>query len=164
MEVGLVRQYLVVANQTLGGDHLIQAIRERMMHEPSKFWVLVPATEPAHYAEVGYGMGYASGAGVNPYGMLAGVEPATMSNSGESAARQRLDIELERLHQAGAQADGEVGDPDPIKAITETLKHRQFDEIILSTLPHTRSRWSRQDLPSKVKSKFGLPVTHIISA
>jgi hypothetical protein len=158
-----MRRYLVVANQTLGGNQLIEAVRERMHQGPCEFWVLVPATEPSHYAEVGYGMGYASGAGVNPYGLLAGVEPETMVNSGASLARQRLDVELQRLHEAGAEADGEVGDPDPFAAIKETLKHRQFDEIILSTLPQARSHWWRQDLPSRVKQKFELPVVHIVS-
>lgn len=158
-----MRRYLVVANLTLGGNELIEAVRERMLQGPCDFWVLVPATEPAHYAEVGYGMGYASGAGVNPYGLLAGVEPGTMVNTGASLARQRLDDELQRLHAAGAEADGEVGDPDPFKAIGETLKNRQFDEIILSTLPQARSRWWRQDLPSRVRQKFQLPVVHIVA-
>jgi hypothetical protein len=42
------------------------------------------------------------------------------------------------------------------------LKGNQFDEILVSTLPHARSRWLRQDLPAKLK-KFGLPVTHVVS-
>jgi hypothetical protein len=39
---------------------------------------------------------------------------------------------------------------------------KQFDKIILSTLPHTGSRWLRQDLPAKLK-KLGLPVTHVVA-
>lgn len=158
-----MRRYLVVANQTLGGNQLLEAVRERMLQGPCEFWVLVPATEPSHYAEAGFGMGYASGAGVNPYGLLAGVEPDTMVDSGASLARQRLDVELQRFHEAGAQADGEVGDADPFKAISETLKHRQFDEMILSTLPQARSHWWRQDLPSRARQKFQLPVVHIVA-
>jgi hypothetical protein len=139
-------------------------VRERMFHEPSTFWVLVPATEPGHFAEVGYGMGYSSGASVNPYGFLASVEPDAMLDSGASMAGQRLDVELQRLHEAGAEADGEVGDPDPVKAIANTLARQPFDEIILSTLPQGRSRWLRQDLLSQVQKRFALPVTHIASA
>jgi hypothetical protein len=137
-----VGRYLVVANQTLGGDHLIQAARERMLRERSEFWVLVPATRPAHVAESA--------------NVRAGIDAASL-------AQQRLDTELQRLHEAGAEADGEVGDSDPFKAISNTLAHKQFDEIILSTLPHGRSHWLRQDLPDKVKKKFGIPVTHIVS-
>jgi GABA permease len=47
-------------------------------------------------------------------------------------------MELQRLHEAGAEADGEVGDPDPLKAIGNALARAQFDEIILSTLPRGR--------------------------
>ena len=131
-------RYLVVANQTLGGHQLIQAVRERILRERSEFWVLVPETRSA---------------GV---GLPAGTDAASL-------AQQRLDMELQRLHEAGAEADGEVGDPDPFKAISNTLAHKQFDEIILSTLPRGRSRWLRQDLPGKVEKKFGIPVTHIVS-
>ena len=131
-------RYLVVANQTLGGHQLVQAVRERILRERSEFWVLVPETRSA---------------GVGP-------RPGT---DAASLAQQRLDMELQRLHEAGAEADGEVGDPDPFKAISNTLAHNQFDEIILSTLPPGRSRWLRQDLPGKVEKKFGIPVTHIVS-
>jgi GABA permease len=87
-----------------------------------------------------------------------------MLDSGASMAGQRLDVELQRLHEAGAEADGEVGDPDPVKAIANTLARQPFDEIILSTLRQGRSRWLRQDLLSQVQKMFALPVTHIASA
>ena len=83
-------------------------------------------------------------------------------DSGESLAQQRLDNELQRLHQAGADADGEVGDADPYKAVSNALRDQQFDEILVSTLPHARSRWLRQDLPARLR-RFGLPVTHVVA-
>ena len=39
-----MRRYLVVANQTLGGDDLLARVRERLRAGPSHFHVLVPAT------------------------------------------------------------------------------------------------------------------------
>src|SRR5919206_4750890 len=39
---------LVVANQTLGGSDLLQAIRDRMTKGPCEFTLLVPATAQAH--------------------------------------------------------------------------------------------------------------------
>ena len=154
-----MRRYLVVANQTLGGDQLVQAVRERMLHEPSEFWVLVPATKPAHFAER-YAAGHPmrmSGDTYAPEAALTGFD-----ETGDSVAQQRLDAELQRLHEAGAEADGEIGDADPYKAVDQALKDRQFDEIIVSTLPHARSRWLRQDLTSRLK-RFGLPVTHVVA-
>ena len=144
-----MRRYLVVANRTLGGDHLIRAVRQRMRDEPCEFWVLVPAVRPvsSRTEDRSYGSDAAD------YGW---------AESGELFAQQRLDRELQRLHEAGADADGEVGDSDPYKAVSHTLADKQFDEILLSTLPHTGSRWLRQNLPTKLK-KFGLPVTHIVA-
>jgi hypothetical protein len=130
-----MRRYLVVANQTLGGDQLIQVVGERMLHGPCQFWVLVPATKPAHFAER-YGASYPFKMDGDPYGSAASGDAGHAIESGASLAQQRLDMELQRLHEA----DGEVGDPDPLKAISNTLAREQFDEIILSTLPRGRSR------------------------
>jgi hypothetical protein len=55
-----------------------------------------------------------------------------------------------------------VGDPSPVEAIRDALRDREFDGIILSTLPPGISRWLRQDLPSRVEKEFDLPVTHVI--
>jgi hypothetical protein len=45
-------------------------------------------------------------------------------------------------------------------AIEETLHDREFDEIILSTLPRSVSKWLHVDLPRRV-AHLGLPVTTI---
>jgi MFS transporter, DHA1 family, multidrug resistance protein len=46
--VPVAHQYLVVANRTLGGQELLDAIRDRMSRGPAEFWVLVPATPTTH--------------------------------------------------------------------------------------------------------------------
>jgi hypothetical protein len=46
--VPVVHQYLVVANHTLGGQELLDAIRDRMSRGPAEFWVLAPATPTTH--------------------------------------------------------------------------------------------------------------------
>jgi hypothetical protein len=45
-------------------------------------------------------------------------------------------------------------------AIEDALRSDEFDEIILSTLPHSVSRWLHVDLPHRV-AHFGLPVTTV---
>jgi hypothetical protein len=62
----------------------------------------------------------------------------------------------------GAEADGEVGDADPVQAIGDAIRGGHVDEIILSTLPAGPSRWLRRDVPRKVERAFSLPVTHVI--
>ena len=45
-------------------------------------------------------------------------------------------------------------------AIEEALHDDDFDEIILSTLPHSVSRWLHLDLPHRV-AHLGLPLTTV---
>jgi hypothetical protein len=150
--VVLVPRYLVVANQTLGGEELVQAIRQRIAEGPCEFYVLVPATSSTGFEE-----GFAPGLG----GRLS-AQPRADENAVPAALR-RLDAELDRIRKAGAPAHGEVGDPDPFRAISDLLARRQFDEIIVATLPPGLSRWLHLDLPSRIQRKFQLPVTHIAS-
>jgi hypothetical protein len=110
----------------------------------------VPATSAASFVETfGAGMG----------GGLPSL-PAT-DEKALPAARRRLEAEVDRIRKEGVAADGEVGDSDPLRAITDLLARRQFDEIILSTLPPGLSRWLHWDLPSRVRRRFQLTVTHV---
>lgn len=150
-----MRRYLVVANQTLGGDELVKVIRDRLAAGPSDFYVVVPATHSARYA-----------AAIRAAGLAEGLSPPILPESDEeglATARQRLQQELERLRAAGANAEGEVGDPDPMVAIGRVLGRRDFDEVIVSTLPPGVSAWLRMDLPHRVARKFKLPVVHVPS-
>jgi hypothetical protein len=132
-----MRRYLVVANQTLGGSHLTEKVRETLAAGPSAFHVLVPATPPGHFATWTEGEALA-------------------------VAQERLEAALLRFKELGAEASGEVGDPNPLQAIDDALRERTFDEIILSTLPLGASRWLKQDLPHRCERTYSIPVTHIV--
>jgi hypothetical protein len=145
-----MRRYLVVANETLGGDQLSQAIAQRLAAGPCEFYVVVPAVSSMRRAEV--------------HGLASVGRPPWQPRDEKDAAgaRRRLDMELDRIGELGAFARGEVGDTDPVRAIGAVLAtHPFFDEIILSTLGPGRSRWLRQDLPNRVERRFHLPVTHV---
>jgi hypothetical protein len=47
-------------------------------------------------------------------------------------------------------------------AVEDALRSGNFDEIIVSTLPRSVSRWLHIDLPRRV-AHFGLPVTTVIA-
>ena len=132
-----MRRYLVVANQTLGGEHLLQEVRKRLASEACDFYVLVPATAPKDQA-------------------------TWTEGQAASIAQERLEAALARFRELGAEADGEVGDADPLLAIGDVSRERPFDEVILSTLPAGISRWLGLDLPSRVEKSFGVPITHVI--
>jgi hypothetical protein len=134
-----MQRFMIVANQTLGGDHLRREVAKRVAHGRCRFYVVVPAT---------------------PYS-----RNGLVWTEGESraVAYRRLDEALRRLRLIAADVEGEVGDQWPLTAIADVLLARDFDEIIISTLPSGASRWLSLGLPRRVERAFKLPVTLIIA-
>ena len=133
------RRILVVANQTACGDELLEVVKARMDAGACRFTLLVPATPPHEH------LTYTEG-------------------DAHAIARQRMDEALVRFRAAGAEADGVVGDANPVRAIDDVLIGQPHDEIILSTLPSKMSRWLKLDLPHRVEQRFDeLPLTTVIS-
>ena len=60
-----------------------------------------------------------------------------------------------------SSAPGVVGDPDPAVAVQETWDPRNFDEVIVSTLPGSTSKWLQSDLPHRVQQITGCVVQHV---
>jgi hypothetical protein len=127
---------LVVANRTAESDELLQALRARADQGPATFHLVVPST-------------------------ARGVSWMADMHAGTDAAEHDLDGALERLRGAGLEIDGEIGDPDPVAAVQDAANAGGYDEVIVSTLHKTISRWLKLDLPSKAAHATGLPVTHV---
>lgn len=128
---------LVVANRTAATEPLLEAVRGRASAGPAEFHLLVPAA---------------------PRGMHRIVDPEV---AGRVEAEEQLALALEKLGaEIGTAVTGHVGDSDPFCAISDALHAQPYDEIIVSTLTHRLSRWTRMDLPSRVRA-LGLPVTHV---
>jgi GABA permease len=159
-ETQMVRRYLVVANQTVGSKALGHAIKERLQAGPAEFHVLVPATLSRDYAAARrlatFSVDPTSG---YTFGDLRGL--TFEDDEGRRRAQERLDEQLLMLIQAGANPTGEVGDADPMTAIAAVLARSDFDEILLSTLPATISRWVGLDLPTRLARRFGPRITHL---
>ena len=146
----IVRRYLVVANQTLGGEELWGAIRERIAGGDCHFHLLVPAT-PAAQLDPGDSAEVAAEGGAG-------------EDLGRRLARQRMRHELDRMRELGASVSGEIGVADPVDAVRVVLHRWEFDEVIVSTLPGRRSRWLAADLPTKIRRGFKLQVTQVTGA
>jgi len=133
-----MRRYLVVANQTLGGQPLVDKVRELMAGGPCQFHLVVPATHPH--------------------------EHLTWTEGGATAvARQRLDEAIVRLRALGADIDGHVGDERPVDAVGDAIRAGPpYDAILLSTLPPGVSRWLGQDLPHRLQRAYEIPVLHLV--
>jgi hypothetical protein len=133
-----VKTTLVVANETLGGRSLIEAVRKRVAEGDVRFVLVVPQSRPR--------------AGLVVY-----------DDAVFDAAQTRVDLALRFVHAEGIQAVGEVGDPDPYTATIDAVREYQPDEIIISTYPETRSGWLRRDLIDRVRDASGVPVEHLVT-
>ena len=101
---------------------------------------------------------------IEAYGGAGG--PTNTPSPGEHAhaiVEQRMAAAVRQIPGAGGQADGEVGDADPLIAVRDALGRYEVDEIIISTLPRVLSRWLRRDLPHQVERLSGRPVTAIVN-
>jgi hypothetical protein len=143
-----MRRYLIVANQTLGGDQLSAKLAECIRAGPCRFYLVAPVTQTEASDQ------WAAG------GLDGGVVPGAYKIA-KALAQGRLQQELNRLREAGADADGEVVDPHPMDAIRKLASREEVDEIIVSTLPRRLSRWMAMDLPHRIRRTTALPVTHI---
>jgi hypothetical protein len=129
---------LVLANETIGGAALLDAIRRRRAEDPdTTFFVVVPQTKP-RYGNVIYDHAVRDGAQV------------------------RVDLSLAFMREEGIEGDGEVGDPDPFNAAMDAIAEHRLDSVIVSTLPASSSGWLRRDLPERIEQESGLPVEHVV--
>jgi hypothetical protein len=71
---------------------------------------------------------------------------------------------VDRLIAEGLIAAGMIADPDPYTATMNALQFFRVDDVIISTLPATRSGWMRADLIERVKKATGKPVEHVEAA
>jgi hypothetical protein len=76
-------------------------------------------------------------------------------------ARARMAQVVDRFSAEGLIAAGMIGDPDPYTATMNALQFFRVDDIVISTLPATRSGWLRADLIERVRKTTGKDVVHV---
>jgi hypothetical protein len=134
----LERRILVVANETVGGQELRRCIREKGEGFDARVLVVTPALN-------------------SPLKHWASDE-----DGARAAARERLERSLARLREAGVDADGELGDAEPVQAIEDALRTFGADEIVISTHPEGRSHWLERGVVSAARERFDVPITHVV--
>jgi len=130
-------EILVLANETIGGEKLLDAIRERAREGDARFHVVVPLTRPRH-GNVIY------------------------DEAVRDSAQVRVDLALAFMREEGLEGTGEVGDTDPLNAAKDAIAEHGITEILVSTLPATSSGWLRRDLIQALEAETGLPVKHVV--
>jgi GNAT superfamily N-acetyltransferase len=76
-------------------------------------------------------------------------------------ARARLTQTIDRARAANLICAGMIADPDPFNAVMNALQFFRVDDIVISTLPATRSGWLRADLIERVRRASNKPVEHV---
>ncbi|MGH3061071.1 MAG: hypothetical protein ACRDNA_06615, partial [Gaiellaceae bacterium] len=133
------RHLLVVANETVAGKTLIDAIAERARVGPLRVTVVCPQNDP----RAGY---------------------VVYEDSRRSSAERRLRRTLDLLHEAGIAARGAVVAPDPLDALRDALhQYAPVDEVLISTHPGAvRSSWLRAGLVDRARKVAGeIAVSHV---
>jgi hypothetical protein len=132
-----MREILVVANRTLGGAKLLDAVRSYAASGDVRFRLVVPQSKPS--------------AGLVIY-----------DEAVRESAQVRVDLALSTVAGEGIEAVGEVGDADPFLATMDAVAERRPERIIVSTHPAQSSGWLRRDLIERIHNASGLPVEHIV--
>jgi hypothetical protein len=133
------RTVLVVANETLAGDELVEAVRRRAAQGPIRVVVIAPVNEPS----AGY---------------------VVYEDSRRAAAGRRLDRTVARLREAGIPSHGSVVDTGPLDAVKDVLQMEPIDELIVSTHPEAKSGWLRRDLIEEIRRVARpRPVEHVVA-
>jgi hypothetical protein len=129
---------LVVANETVGGEELLAILRRKAEGVRERVLVVCPAlnSQVRHWA--------------------------SDEDGARAAAQDRLDASLARLRGEGIQAEGEVGDGDPLQAMEDALRTFGADEIVISTHPEGRSNWLERNIVDSARQRFDVPISHVV--
>jgi hypothetical protein len=141
---------LVVANRTLQGAAIEQALLRRARAGPVRFHLVVPATPLSDQVA----------------DLLAAerVVPPGGEDGGFVIARRRLAEAERRWSALGLEVTGEVGAADPCTAVLDACFARPVREVVVSTLARGRSPWLRDGLPRKLRRHLDVPVEVVEAA
>jgi hypothetical protein len=138
----VTRHILVVANETVAGTELIDAVKRKAAGQDVE---LVTVLAPVSTPRAGY---------------------VVYEDTRRAAAGRRLDRTLAALREAGIPAHGLVVESDPADAVRDafaTLDPKPTD-VILSTHPVEKSGWIRKNVVDRVQKAAGdVPVEHVVT-
>lgn len=130
-------RYLIVGGETAANLEVVQEAESiRAQDKDAVFTLLVPATHVGQYL-----------------GQHKGED--------EEVARRMAQAAQRRFQDAGIPLDYYIGPPDPLQAVDEEFKERNYDEVLVSTYAPRRSRWLAMKFPDKVEDKYKIPVRHV---
>jgi hypothetical protein len=132
------RRALVVANETIAGERLRAALLEQLDGGTDTVFVVSPAL---------------AGSALKHY--MGDVDEAV------GPAAERLRETLAQLREAGLEADGEVGDSDPIQAISDEIQKFHPDQVLIVGHRDDEGVFAEQGLLEQAQRDIELPVTEL---
>src|SRR6266702_2555824 len=137
---GRALHLLVVANETVTGRSLIDAIERRRGEDDLHVTVVCPVNQP----EQGY---------------------VVYQDTRRAAAGRRLNKTLALLRGEGISAHGLVVESDPVTAVRDALAQLEppVDQIVVATHPQRKSGWLRKNVVDRIRAGAGdVPVEHVV--
>jgi hypothetical protein len=131
---------LVVANETVTGRKLIEAIEQHMGEADLRVTVVCPVSQP----ERGF---------------------VVYQDTRRAAAARRLDRTVSALRDEGIPADGFVVEADPVTAVRDAVAQLEppVNGIIVATHPIEKSGWLRKNVIDRVRDAVGsMPLEHVV--
>jgi hypothetical protein len=126
-----------VSDLMVGSSALKAFVRDRTGGERSSFYLIVPTIPDRRHL-------------------------AWDESEAHLIARRRLVNGLEWMREIDPDAEGQVGDVDPIMAIEDALRTTTYDAIVLAVRerPHRR----RSHVAERARRAFDLPVVDVLTA
>jgi phosphopantetheine adenylyltransferase len=131
---------LVVANETVTGRKLIEAIEQHMGEADLRVTVICPVSQPQR--------GY-----------------VVYQDTRRAAAARRLDRTVSTLRDEGIPADGFVVEADPVTAVRDAVAQLEppVNGIIVATHPIEKSGWLRKNVIDRIRDAVGsMPLEHVV--
>lgn len=133
------KRALVVVNEQVAGGELRDALLTHLDRGVTEVFVVAPALADSALKHT---MGDVDEA----------IEPA----------RKRLQGTLEELRDAGLNADGEVGDSDPVQAISDEIVKFDPEQILVVAHTDEEGAFAEKGLLEQAERDFDLPVTELV--
>jgi hypothetical protein len=137
VEHGQAHELLVVTNETLAGDAMLAAVRDLVVPRASVYVVSPTLVSRARLW-------------------------TSDLTAGMVAAGHRLHTSLACMRAAGLQAEGVVGDTDPVLAIEDALSVFDAQHVLICMHPPAHSTRAERRLLERARARFALPISHFI--
>lgn len=133
------KRALVVVNEQVAGGELRDVLLAHLGTEISEVFVVAPALADSGLKHT-----------------MGDIDDAI------SPARERLRGTLQELRDAGLNADGEVGDSDPVQAINDEIIKFDPEQILVVAHRDEEGAFAEKGLLEQAERDFDLPVTELV--